>query len=185
MGTELGTWLELSRKLFNRLIAVAGASLLLGAVAIIVYYAITVPTEGSFGERYVTTVISPPYPLNDLSTFKPVTLMTYFLFSGTVLILEASKDWLRRAGTRGVRMILLTTSFAAGYEFIWNMFAWFTTWLKDGGALDLTANTFHNHTYLPVNYNFATKTSFLVFALCLYSWHFLRSIAAESTQPAK
>jgi len=163
----------------DKLVAFAGIALLMIAIVIIVYYAITIPVEASFGERYVTATISPPYPLDKISTFKPVTLMTYFFFAGTVLTLEAGKRRLTGVGTRGVRMILLTTSFAAGYEFIWNMFAWFTTWLKNGGALDLTANTFHSHAFLPVNYNFATKTSFLVFAVCLYSWHFLRNLDVE------
>jgi len=149
--------------------------LLVAALAIIGYYAITIPVEGSFGERYVTPIVSPPYPFNEVTTFKPVTLITYFLFSGTVLILEANKGRLI-FGTRVLRAILITASFAAGYEFLWNMFAWFTSWLKDGGTLDLIANTFHNHTFLPVNFNFATKIAFLIFALCLYAWHFLGSI---------
>ena len=149
--------------------------LIAAAIVIISYYAITIPVEGSFGERYVTSVISPPYPFNEVTTFKPVTLITYFLFSGTVLTLEANKGRLR-FGTRGVRVILITASFAAGYEFLWNMFAWFTSWLKDGGTLDLIANTFHNHAFQPVNFNFATKISFLIFALCLYAWHFLEGV---------
>jgi hypothetical protein len=163
----------------DRLVALTGVALLLAAIVIIGYYLITIPTEGSFGERYVTATISPPYPLNEITTFKPVTLITYFIFCGTVLILEAGKRRLNSLGTRGLRAILLTASFAAGYEFIWNMFAWFTTWFKTGGSLDLAANTFHNHTFLPVNYNFATKISFLTFALCLYCWHFLRSLDSE------
>jgi len=158
----------------------AGVSLLVAAVAIIAYFAVTIPVEGSFGERYVTSVISPPYPLNELTTFKPVTLITYFLFSGTVLLLDVGKRSLQRVNTRGLRMVLVTASFAAGYEFLWNMFAWFTTWLRNGGVLDLTANTFHNHIFPPVNFNFATKISFLIFALCLYCWHFLRSTHIES-----
>ena len=167
----------------EKIIASAGILLLTLAVVIIVYYAITVPTEGSFGERYVTAVISPPYPLNELTTFKPVTLMTYLFFCGTIFILEANKDRLSRVGTRGVRAILLTASFAAAYEFIWNMFAWFTTWLRNGGSLDLAANTFHSHIFPPVNFNFATKVSFLLFALCLYCWHFLQGLNRKDTQP--
>jgi len=149
--------------------------LLTAALIIIGYYAITIPVEGSFGERYVTPVVSPPYPLNEVTTFKPVTLITYFLFCGTALILEANKQRFR-FGTRPLRAILITASFASGYEFLWNMFAWFTSWLKNGGTLDLIANTFHNHTFPPVNFNFATKISFLVFALCLYVWHFLEGV---------
>jgi hypothetical protein len=156
-------------------VGIAGALLLLAAVVIIVYFAITVPVEGSFGERYVTTVISPPYPLDEITTFKPVTLISYFTFSGTVLILEAAKRRLG-FGIRGLRAFLITASFAAAYEFLWNMFAWFTTWLREGGTLDLIANTFHNHTFPPVNYNFATKISFLIFALCLYVWYFLGKV---------
>jgi len=151
--------------------------LLVGAIAIIGYYAVTIPVEGSFGERYVTSVISPPYPLNKVTTFKPVTLMSYFIFCGTVLLLESNKRRIT-CGTRVLRAIIVTVSFAAGYEFLWNMFAWFTTWLKSGGNLDLIANTFHNHTFLPVNFNFATKISFLIFALCLYVWYSLGSVDA-------
>jgi len=173
----------LHTKRSDKVIACAGIVLLTLAVVIIVYYAITVPIEGSFGERYVTAVISPPYPLNQLTTFKPVTLMTYFFFCGTIFVLEANKDRLSRVGTRGVRAILLTASFAAGYEFTWNMFAWFTTWLRNGGSLDLTANTFHSHIFPPVNYNFATKVSFLVFALCLYCWYFLQHLRKKEVQP--
>jgi hypothetical protein len=161
-------------------VTLAGVSLLAAAVAIIAYYAITIPIEGSFGERYVTAIISPPYPLNEITTFKPVTLITYFLFSGTVLILEASKSRIRDVDTRGLRAFLITASFAAGYEFIWNMFAWFTTWFKSGGSLDLIANTFHNHTFPPVNFNFATKVSFLISVLCLYCWHFLGRVESEN-----
>lgn len=160
--------------------ALTGVSLLAAAVAIIAYYAITIPIEGSFGERYVTAIISPPYPLNEITTFKPVTLITYFLFSGTALTLEASKSRLANLDTRGLRALLITASFAAAYEFIWNMFAWFTIWLKNGGSLDLIANTFHNHIFPPVNFNFATKVSFLIFALCLYSWHFLGGVKSEN-----
>lgn len=152
------------------------------ALSIIVYYALTVPVEGSFGERYVTTVISPPYPLNLLTTFKPVTLMTYFIFCGTVLLLETNKSRLVNVNKRGLRAVLLTTSFAAGYEFVWNMFAWFTTWFKNGGSLDLTANVYHGHSFPAVNFNFATKVCFLVFALCLYSWNFLRDLHTEATR---
>ena len=159
--------------------AAAGVILVLAAVTIIVYYAITIPVEGSFGERYVTAVISPPYPFNKITTFKPVTLMSYFIFAGTAFILEAGKKHLGRINSRSLRVVLITASFAAAYEFIWNMLAWFTTWFKNGGTLDLTANTFHSHIFPPVNYNFATKISFLIFALCLYSWYFLRSVDAE------
>ena len=156
---------------------IVGVLLLVGAIAIIGYYAVTIPVEGSFGERYVTSVISPPYPLNKVTTFKPVTLMSYFIFCGTALLLESNKRRIT-CGTRVLRAIIVTVSFAAGYEFLWNMFAWFTTWLKSGGNLDLVANTFHNHTFLPVNFNFATKISFLIFALCLYVWYSLGSVDA-------
>ena len=159
--------------------ALSGVSLLIAAVAMIAYYAIAIPTEGSFGERYVTAVVSPPYPLNEVTTFKPVTLIAYFLFLGTVLTLEATKGRIRVLHTRGLRAFLITASFAAAYEFIWNMFAWFTTWFKSGGALDLIANTFHNHTFPPVNFNFATKVSFLISVLCLYCWHFLERVESE------
>ena len=151
--------------------------LLVSAIAITGYYAVTIPVEGSFGERYVTAVISPPYPLNKITTFKPVTVISYLIFCGTALILEAYKTRIN-TGTRTLRVILLAASFGAGYEFLWNMFAWFTTWLRSGGTLDLITNTFHNHTYPPVNFNFATKISFLVFALCLYCWHSLSSVGA-------
>jgi len=165
-------------------VGTTGVLLLIAALLIIGYYAITIPVEGSFGERYVTPVVSPPYPFNEITTFKPVTLITYFLFSGTVLILEANKGRLN-FGTRGLRAILITVSFAAAYEFLWNMFAWFTSWLKDGGTLDLIANTFHNHTFVPVNFNFATNLSFLIFALCLYAWHFLAGIDSEQKSVSK
>jgi hypothetical protein len=170
----------LSQRILDNLVAIVGILLLFSGVTIIVYYAITFPTEGSFGERYVTTVISPPYPLNEVTTFKPVTLMTYFFFAGTVLVLEAGKKRLSRYNSRGLRMLLVTAAFAAGYEYAWNMFAWFTMWLKNGGVLDLTANNLHNHIFPPVNFNFATKVSFLIFASCLYSWYFLRGISREA-----
>jgi hypothetical protein len=161
-------------------VAAAGVLLLLAAVVIIVYYAITIPNEGSFGERYVTAIISPPHPLDEVTTFKPITLITYFLFSGVVLVLEAAKSRLRGLGTRGLRAFFITASFAAAYEYVWNMFAWFTSWLKDGGSLDLIANTFHNHTWTPLNFNFATKLSFLIFALCFYCWYFLGKLEAQN-----
>jgi hypothetical protein len=164
----------------DRLVAFTGVALLAAAVAIIVYYAVTIPIEGSFGERYVTAIISPPYPLNQITTFKPVTLITYFFFCGTVLTLQASKSRLANRNSRVLRALLITASFAAAYEFIWNMFAWFTSWLRNGGALDLIANTFHDHIFPPVNFNFATKVSFLIFAICLYSWHFLERVKSEN-----
>jgi hypothetical protein len=169
----------LYRKHIDRLVGLSGLFLLAAALLIIVYFAVTVPVEGSFGERYVTTVIAPPYPLDEITTFKPVTLITYFTFCEIVLIIDANKSRLAIINKRGLRAVLLTASFAAGYEFIWNMFAWFTTWLKNGGPLDLTANLYHGNSFPAVNFNFATKICFLVFATCLYCWNFLRKLAIE------
>jgi len=172
----------MQRKRSGKLAGIVGILLIICAIVTIGYYAVTIPVEGSFGERYVTAVISPPYPLNEVTTFKPVTLITYFIFCGTVLTVEAYKGRIT-FGTRVLRAILVTAAFAAGYEFLWNMFAWFTSWLKSGENLDLIANTFHNHAFVPVNFNFATKVSFLAFALCLYVWHSLGSIDPSHKTP--
>jgi len=169
-------------KSLGKLTGIVGILLLLSALVIIVYFAVNIPTESAFGERYVTTTISPPYPLNEVTTFKPVTVISYFIFCGTALVLEAYKARIK-FGIRVLRAVVLTASFAAAYEFLWNMFAWFTTWLRNGGDLDLISNTFHNHVFPPVNFNFATKISFLVFALCLYVWRSLGSVeAAQRTR---
>lgn len=163
----------------DRLLGIAGWLLLAVAAAFIVYYVITVPVEGSFGERFVTSEVSLFYPFNLVSVFKPITLISYFIFAGFVLLLEAYKKRITAFDTRGVRVILLTGSFASGYEVIWNFFAWFTVWEKNGGSMDLLANTTHSYSSLPANFNFATKIAFLAFALCLYGWYFLQRNAGN------
>lgn len=165
---------NLTANRIDRLLGIAGWLMLAVAAAFVVYYVVTVPVEGSFGERFVTSEVSLFYPFNQVSVFKPITLITYFIFAGTVLLLEAYKKRVIAFDTRGVRAILLTASFASGYEVIWNFFAWFAAWEKNGGSMDILANTTHSYSTLPANFNFATKISFLVFALCLYGWFFLQ-----------
>lgn len=89
---------------------------------IIVYYAITIPVERSFGERYVSTEIPLIFPSYVIMSFKPVTIITYFTFAAVVLILEARKERLRKLSTAGMRIVLLFIAFASGYEVIWNFF---------------------------------------------------------------
>lgn len=165
----------------NQRTALVGTLLLALAVFIIAYYAITVPTEKSFGERYVDAEIPLIFPFYVISSFKPVTLMTYLIFGGTILLLEASGDRLKRLNLRGTRIFLLLISFAAGYEVIWNFFAWFITWERAGGLLDLLANTEHHYTQLPANFNFVTKISFLVFALSLYGSLFIEKLERSNS----
>jgi hypothetical protein len=157
-----------------------GATLLLLAVLMIVYYAVTVPVERTFGERYVSSEIPLIFPFYLISSFKPLTLIDYSIFAGVVLLLEASKRRLRRIDTRGARIVLLFGVFVAGYEVIWNFFAWFATWEKTGGLLDFVANSHHEYNELPVNFNFATKISFLIFALCAYGIFFLSGISGHA-----
>lgn len=113
---------NLNANRIDRLLGIAGWLLLAVAAAFVVYYVVTVPVEGSFGERFVTSEVSLFYPFNQVSVFKPITLITYFIFAGTVLLLEAYKKHVIAFDTRGVRAILLTASFASGYEVIWNFF---------------------------------------------------------------
>jgi hypothetical protein len=168
-----------------RLLTASSAVILVGLAAfLILYYAVKVPVESSFGERYVTSEIPLIFPFYVISTFKPITLITYFIFGAGLLFLEASRERLMALDTRGVRMLLLLLSFAAGYEFIWNSQAWFATWQRMGGSLDLLANVQHAYSSLPVNFNFATKVSFLVFALCLYSSLYLQTLERRARSPA-
>ena len=159
----------------------AGMILLALACLIIAYYAIAIPVERSFGERYVTAEIPLIFPFYVITSFKPVTLIVYLTFAGVVLVLEASKNYLRNFRIRGARILLMFLAFASGYEVIWNFFAWFSTWEKTGGVLDLMANTTHEYTYLPANFNFATKITFLVFALSLHGSLFLLNLEHSRT----
>ena len=151
------------------------------AFVILLYYAIRVPTESSFGERYVTSEIPLIFPFYIISTFKPITLTIYFIFGGTVLVLESSREFLSHFDTRGTRVLFTFLSFASGYEVIWNFFAWFVTWQIKGGSLELLSNTEHAYLFLPVNFNFVTKVSFLIFALSLYVAVFLGRIEDDRT----
>ncbi len=169
----------------ERTMAILGLSLLAVSVFLITFYAIADPTETSFGERYVIPEIPLLFPFYRLSSFKPITLITYLTFAGTVLILEANKIRLKAFDTRVIRIILVCFAFASGYELLWNMFAWFATWLKVGGSLDMLANTFHEYKQVPVNFNFVTKLLFLVFALSVYGYRFLGELDRKPTPEAK
>jgi len=164
----------------NRLMAASAGILIALAVFLMIYYAITVPVENSFGERYVSAEIPLIFPFYVISSFKPVTLITYFIFAAGILALEASRDRLVSLDTRGIRILLLVLSFASGYELIWNFHAWFASWQRVGGSLDLLSNVQHAYSSIPVNFNFATKVSFLVFSLCLYSSLYLQSLERHS-----
>jgi hypothetical protein len=160
----------------NRIMLLLGGILLALACLIIAYYAIAVPVENSFGERYVTSELPLIFPFYPIATFKPITVITYFVFAGVVLVLEGCRDRLRKLELRGARLLLVFVAFGSGYELLWNFFAWFSSWQKTGGVLDLTANGTHAHIFLPANFNFATKIVFLVFALSLYGSLFLQNL---------
>ena len=166
----------------SQIILLTGLTLLFLAFLIIAYYAATIPTEESFGERYVTPELPLIFPFYVIMSFKPVTVITYLAFAGAVLILEANKERLRKRETRGVRVLLLLLAFASGYEVLWNFFAWFTSWLKNGGSLDLIPNLTHQYALRPVNFNFATKITFLIFALSLYASYFLQNLEQSNTK---
>lgn len=116
------------------------------------------------------------FPFFAIMSFKPITLIVYLIFAGTLLILEGAKDKLRRRNTRPIRILLLFVAFGSGYEVIWNFLAWFTAWQRNGGVLDAIANTTHEYPILPVNFNFATKVIFLIFALSTYGSLFLEKL---------
>lgn len=160
----------------EQLMGALGAALIVAAALMIIFYAVTVPVEKTFGERYVDPEIPLIFPFYAISSFKPITLITYLLFVGVVLVLEAYKKRLRKFDTRGVRILLLFFAFASGYELLWNLFAWFATWQATGRPLDMLANTQHAYIQLPANFNFATKTIFLIFALSLYGSTFLANL---------
>jgi len=160
----------------NRTMLVLGVICLALACVTVAYYAIEIPVEKSFGERYVKPEIPLIFPFYVLMSFKPVTVITYLTFAGVALILEASKDRLRMLETRGAKIILLLMTFASGYEVIWNFFAWFTAWEVTGGTLDYIPNMTHEYAFLPANFDFATKIIFLVFALSLYASLFLQNV---------
>jgi hypothetical protein len=166
----------------NRLMLLLGIICLVVTLSLIVYYAVAIPVEKSFGERYVETELPLIFPFYVIMSFKPLTVITYLSFAGAVLILEASKDSLRKLETRGVRILLLLLAFASGYEVIWNFFAWFSTWQKIGGTLDFIPNTTHEYASLPANFNFATKVTFLAFSLSLYGAFFLQNLERGSDQ---
>jgi hypothetical protein len=155
---------------------VLGVICLTLACLTVAYYAIAIPVEKSFGERYVKTEIPLIFPFFVIMSFKPVTITTYLTFAGVVLILEASKDRLRMLETRGAKILLLLIAFASGYEVIWNFFAWFAAWEASGGRLDYVPNMTHEYALLPANFDFATKIIFLVFALSLYASLFLQNV---------
>jgi len=158
-----------------------GAFILFGLAALTAaYYAAIMPREHAFGERYVEPELPLLFPFYVLTTFKPITIMSYLIFAGWVLLLEAKRDWLSRSSRFGLRIILLLGAFVSGYELIWNFFAWFAVWLRDGGILDLLVNTQHEYTQLPWNFNFATKVSFLVLAMCLYGLAYLFWVSKHS-----
>jgi len=161
------------REVYSRMMRITGACFLGLAIVILLYYAIQVPAEASFGQRYVTSEIPLIFPFYIISTFKPITLTMYFIFGGTILVLESSRDFLKRFDTRGTRILFTFLSFAAGYELIWNFFAWFSIWQIKGGSLDELSNTQHSYLFLPVNFNFVTKVCFLIFGLSLYVAVFL------------
>jgi hypothetical protein len=165
---------------YEKITAVLGSTLLVLAFVMIAYYVVTVPAEKAFGERYVGSEIPLIFPFYLISSFKPITLITYSIFAGVVLLLEANKSRFLRIDTRGARVVLLIGVFAAGYEVIWNFFAWFATWEKTGGLLDFVANSHHEYNQLPVNFNFATKISFLILALCVYGIFFLSNIKGQT-----
>lgn len=153
-----------------------GLILIASAAFLIIFYAVTVPVERTYGERYVDAEIPLIFPFYVISSFKPITLIIYFLFGGIVLMLEAYREHLRRFDTRATRILLVFIAFASAYELLWNLLAWFTTWRTTGGSLDTLANTTHAYFQLPVNFNFATKVVFLVFATSLYATVFLANI---------
>ncbi len=160
----------------NRTMLVLGVICVALACSIVAYYAIAIPFEKSFGERYVKTEIPLIFPFFVLMSFKPVTIITYLSFAGVVLILEASTDRLRMLETRGAKILLLLVTFASGYEVIWNFFAWFTAWEARGGTLDVIPNVTHEYAFLPANFDFATKITFLIFASSLYASLFLQNL---------
>ncbi len=167
------------REKWDRIMFLSGLVSFALAALIITYYAITFPTERTFGERYVIPQIPLIFPFYLITSFKPVTLITYLVFAGVMLILEGTKGWLTKIDTRGTRILLLLLAFASGYEVIWNLFAWFATWQRNGGLLDLLANTHHEYAALPANFNFATKISFLIFIISLYSSFFLEKLERD------
>jgi hypothetical protein len=146
------------------------------ACLIIVYYAVAVPVEQSFGERYVTPEIPLIFPFYVIASFKPITLIAYLTFAGVVLLLEASREFLSKYRFKGLKVVLTFLAFASGYEVIWNFFAWFSLWTKIGGSLDLIPNVTHQYVSLPANFNFATKITWLVFSLSLYGAFFLQNL---------
>lgn len=167
------------RDVYNRMMRISGACFLGLAVLILIYYAIQIPTEASFGQRYVMSEIPLIFPFYVISTFKPITLTTYFIFGGVVLIFESSRESLMRFDTRGTRVLFTFLCFASGYELVWNFFAWFSLWQIKGGSIDALSNTQHSYLFLPVNFNFVTKLAFLIFGLSLYAAVFLWRIEHE------
>jgi len=158
-----------------------GAAFLLTALLIVLYYAATVPVERSFGERYVTSQIPLLFPFYVISSFKPVTLIVYLTFAGAILVLEANKEKLMSIDIGALKISLYFLAFASGYEVIWNFLAWFSSWETSEIPLDLIANQTHEYSWLPVNFNFATKISFLIFALSLYGIRFVDELDRQKS----
>ena len=167
----------------NQLMLIIGLTCIALALFLVGYYAVTIPVERSFGERYVESELPLVFPFYAIMSFKPLTIITYLSFAGGVLILEACKDRLRKLETRGAKVLLLILAFASGYEVIWNFFAWFSTWQKTGGAMDLIPNATHEYVVLPANFNFATKVTFLIFSLSLYGAFFLQNLELRFERP--
>jgi hypothetical protein len=154
--------------MMDRRLRICGQLLAATIIVIIVFYIIKYPNEEMFGERYVKDQIPLVFPFLVIQSFKPITLLVIFGFALWAILVESDKvgRWMSRPLTQ---VFLATSAFIAMYEAIWNFLAWFTAWMRQGGALDMIANTTHEHAGIPVNFNFATKIWFLTAACFLYA----------------
>ena len=152
----------------NRRLQICGELLSITILVIIFFYLLKYPSEATFGERYVKDQIPLIFPFFVIQSFKPITLLAIFGFALWVILMESEKvnSWMSKPLTQ---VFLATCAFVAMYEAAWNFFAWFVAWIHQGGAIDVLANTTHEHAGIPVNFNFATKIWFLTAACFLYA----------------
>jgi len=154
--------------MMDRRLRICGQLLAITILIIIGFYLLKYPSETTFGERFVKDQIPLIFPFYVIQSFKPVTLLAILGFALWVIVIESEKisSWMSKPLTQ---VFLATCAFVGMYEAVWNFLAWFTIWIQHGGAIDVLANTTHEHAGIPVNFNFATKIWFLTAACFIYA----------------
>ncbi len=154
-------------------------------ISVAVYYYIQTPTETSFGERFVVNQIE--LSKNPVFIFKPITLMTILAVFSAVSFLEVVRRRVGLIKPDTIRLLIAVSFIFAvfvAYEVLWNFHAWFASWTKDGGRLDLLyARPYEymadsNIDTNPVGNNFAyfTKVLTMLLGISIYVIYYLDGV---------